>query len=231
MTDGATCEEVRELAPELALGATSGEERARALAHLSRCAECRRVVDDLARVTDEVLLLAPQREPPPGFEGRVLSRWRAQRPARGRRRAIAAAVAAALVAAGGAWGGTLAATKLDRQIGGYYREILGRVNGKYFSAAPLRTEGDRQVGSVFMYEGKPSWIFVVVRKGAVPGMREVVLVPRRGAAVHLATMHIGREGATWGTQISSGVLGTLAAVRLVDRGGGTMLEAVVRDRS
>src|SRR4051794_41957840 len=85
-----TCEQTRNLAGELALGIADGAERAAALEHLAGCAECRRAVAELSDVTDELLLLAPEREPPPGFESRVLahlqpapaSRPRRPRPAR-----------------------------------------------------------------------------------------------------------------------------------------------------
>jgi hypothetical protein len=67
-----TCEEIRDLAPEIALGIADGEERAEALRHLSTCADCRRVVEQLSQVADELLVLAPAQEPPPGFESRVV---------------------------------------------------------------------------------------------------------------------------------------------------------------
>jgi len=69
-----TCEEVRELAPDIALGLLTGEVRAAALAHLERCGACRADVAGLASAADEVLLLAPEATPPPGFADRVLGR-------------------------------------------------------------------------------------------------------------------------------------------------------------
>ena len=45
------CEDVRELAPELALGLLTGEERAEALAHLEGCDGCRAEVASLAKWT------------------------------------------------------------------------------------------------------------------------------------------------------------------------------------
>jgi anti-sigma factor RsiW len=68
-----TCEQTRGLASELALGIADGAERAAALEHLAGCAECRRAVAELSEVTDELLLRAPEHEPPPGFESRVLA--------------------------------------------------------------------------------------------------------------------------------------------------------------
>ena len=66
------CEETRDLAAEIALGIADGEERAEALRHLSTCGECRRVVEQLSQVADELLMLAPVQEPPAGFESRVV---------------------------------------------------------------------------------------------------------------------------------------------------------------
>ena len=109
------CDEVRDLAPEIALGIADGEERAEALRHLSACAECRRAVERLTEVADELLVVAPVQEPPAGFESRVvqamglqaprprrrLPRWLAPRwlaPRLGPALATAAVTAAALIA-------------------------------------------------------------------------------------------------------------------------------------
>src|SRR5919106_3455442 len=104
MSTDPSCEEVRELAPELALGIASGEERARALGHIANCPECRRVVRELSVAADEILLLAPQRGPSLGFENKVLAAIGSLRP-RGRRLALVAAVflVAASVGAGAAF--------------------------------------------------------------------------------------------------------------------------------
>jgi hypothetical protein len=68
------CTELRELAPEVALGLLTGEARAAALAHLQGCEACRAEVAALAGTADEVLLAAPRVEPPPGFREAVLAR-------------------------------------------------------------------------------------------------------------------------------------------------------------
>ena len=108
-----TCAQLEELAAELALGTVSGAERAAALDHLAGCGACRNLVDQLARVADNLLLLAPVAEPPPGFESKVLSQLgvapapapRASTPIR--RRLLVGVAAVALVAglsgAGAAW--------------------------------------------------------------------------------------------------------------------------------
>jgi len=81
VTERTPCDQVREVAPDVALGLLTGEERAAALAHLERCEGCRAEVASLAMTADEVLLAAPEVEPPPGFGDRVLARLAAERAA------------------------------------------------------------------------------------------------------------------------------------------------------
>jgi anti-sigma factor RsiW len=68
------CARLRELAPELALGVLTGEERAEARKHLATCPDCREYVLELTSVGDGLLALVPGAEPSLGFEDRVLSR-------------------------------------------------------------------------------------------------------------------------------------------------------------
>jgi hypothetical protein len=68
------CSQLRDVAPEVALGLVTGEERAVALAHLEGCAGCRAEVASLAGVADELLLVGPEALPPEGFDRRVLAR-------------------------------------------------------------------------------------------------------------------------------------------------------------
>src|SRR5438046_3047316 len=123
-----TCEQVRDLLPELALGILAGEDRARALDHLTGCADCSNELATLSRAADGLLTLTPQYEPPGGFEGRVLARLRRERPQHRARRFVTFATAAALIAivAGGAvWVGT----SQDRKLGADYKSILALEHG------------------------------------------------------------------------------------------------------
>lgn len=69
-----SCEQMHEMADELALGMLTGTERAAALHHLEHCEGCRGTVASLAVTADLVLLAAPASPPPAGFESRVLAR-------------------------------------------------------------------------------------------------------------------------------------------------------------
>ena len=68
------CAEFADVAAELALGVLTGRERARALAHLDRCEECRENVRQLTVTGEELVGLLPAIEPPAGFESRVMER-------------------------------------------------------------------------------------------------------------------------------------------------------------
>jgi len=65
------CAATRDAAPELALDMLDGAERTEVLHHLARCPRCLAYVAELAQVTDQLVCLAPDVEPPPGFARRV----------------------------------------------------------------------------------------------------------------------------------------------------------------
>src|SRR5262249_21879204 len=130
------CAEIRELAPELALGIVDGEQRARALEHLADCPDCRRRLEELSEVADELLLLAPHREPPVGFEERALAPLEpAPKPRRRRRvRLVFAPVAAAAAAVAV----TLAIVAGDLRDASHYHQALDTAHGKEFESYSLR---------------------------------------------------------------------------------------------
>lgn len=94
-----SCATVRERAPELALGILSGAERAEVLLHVNGCARCQAFVDEHSEIADLLPYLAPEVEPPAGFERHVLAALRGDRRRNARRwvAAVAATAAAAVV--------------------------------------------------------------------------------------------------------------------------------------
>ena len=106
--DHAACGPTRLVGAELALGVLEGDERGDALAHLAGCAACRAEVRHLAEAVDAVVALAPEAEPPVGFESAVIARIADERagrateeaPGRRRRWLVAAAAAALLLVLG-----------------------------------------------------------------------------------------------------------------------------------
>ena len=93
-----TCAEVRELAPELALGILGGAERAEVVLHVNGCARCQAYVAELTEAADLLPQLVPEAEPPAGFEARTLRRFGADDRQRRRRWIASVAAVAAAVA-------------------------------------------------------------------------------------------------------------------------------------
>ncbi|MFI8497060.1 zf-HC2 domain-containing protein [Streptomyces sp. NPDC085524] len=159
-----TCERLRELGAELALGVLPGRERALAIAHLDHCSACREHVEQLTLAGDGLLGLLPGAEPPVGFETRVTNRLypaRPARPARRRyphlpRRARLAAAAAALALAAG-FGGWSVGTAFDdtRAPAPQAREHADLLQ------AALVADG-HEVGRVYAHPGSPGWVYMSV---------------------------------------------------------------------
>ena len=72
MSTDADCHEIRGLTAEVALGVADGEDRARVLDHVVDCSECRQELEDLTALADDLVVLAPEHEPPLGFELRTV---------------------------------------------------------------------------------------------------------------------------------------------------------------
>jgi putative zinc finger protein len=226
------CERTHELAAELALGILDGEQRAQALRHLAECPECRRAVEELTAVADELLMLAPEREPPAGFESRVLARLQpppaATRPTRRLRRMLAP-VAAAAAAAAIAVAVVVQATGDDRRLADDYRAALAAGHGSSFEAARLRAPGEVPAGVVYAYRGRTSWIFVVVYRAhrAVPYRAE--LATTSGRRVALPSFRLDPKNGTGGEAIPVD-LSAVSSVRLVGPRPGDVLEADLSQR-
>jgi hypothetical protein len=201
VAEGLECTEARELLPELAAGVAAGDERARALGHLSGCPACRREFAATAEVVDELLLLAPEHEPPAGFESSVLARLTPPAPPRRRLRPrlllAASIVAVAGLAAGAVWGQTAD----DRQLASDYRRTLAVAHGHGLSAAPLLLAGGAETGTVFAYDGSPSWIYVTFRSAPPLGRYDVRLLTKDGRRFALRPFTPTPGGTAWGSTI------------------------------
>jgi hypothetical protein len=223
-----SCEHTRQTAAELALGIADGADRAQALRHIAECAECRRAVEELSQVADELLMLAPEREPPMGFESRVLARLQpppstAPRRVRRWRRALVV-LAPPVAAAALAVGVVLGATRDDHRLAEQYRATLAEAHGSYFEAARLRAPGDVPAGVVYAYRGTPSWIFVYVDAAHRSTTYSVELATTSGKRVPLPSFRIDPATGSAGVAIPLDIH-SVAAVRLVGSERGDVLEA------
>jgi hypothetical protein len=222
-----TCEQTRSLASELALGITDGAERAQAIEHLARCADCRRAVAELSEVTDELLLLVPEREPPVGFESRVLMRVKPA-PANLRRRRRArralAVLAPAAVTAAIATVVVLSATSDDRRLAGQYRAALAAAHGTSFEAARLHAPANLPAGVVYAYRGAPSWIFLYLDRAHRSTRYRTELAMTSGRRVRMPSLRIDPATGSGGQSIRVD-LHDVVSVRLVGPTPGDVLEA------
>jgi hypothetical protein len=218
MTDQ-TCERLREIAPEVALGIADGADRAWALDHLAECPGCRDRVERMSTVADELLLMAPQAEPPAGFEERVAG---AMEPAPRRRlwprlRVAVPAFAAAAVAAAAVW----FALAPDRHLADSYRDTLAVAHGQRFAAAPVTMADGKDVGYVYGYQGRASWVFAVMYDCPYDGRYQLQGVTADGNTVPISPIDI-KDGRGSVGKVTSVDYDSLTEVRMVDDNGHTI---------
>jgi Putative zinc-finger len=222
------CEEIRDLAPEIALGVADAEERAEALQHLSACEDCRRAIEQLSQVADELLVLAPAQEPPPGFESRVVEAI-APRPVRRQRAAwlkprwLATRVAPALATAAVTAVALVAVYADDHRTADRYRETLAAADGRYFLAEQLRDETGARGGVAFGYEGSPSWLLLTVDPAHRDSVERAELVTRDGRTLPLRSLELDQAG-SWGGAIPVDLY-QVDSIRLLGQQPGDVLQA------
>jgi hypothetical protein len=211
------CAEVRELAPELALGILGGADRADVVLHVNGCARCQAYVAELTEAADVLPQLVPEVEPPVGFEARTLRRLDDDT-RRARRRWVAsiAAVAAAVA--------ILSITIV---------RVVDAGDDATTAARATTTSAGSQTGvpvSVAMEGGQvpapAGWAYVTdghgvaiaVDYGVAAGDYLVRVEPTTGAATGIGTMTIDGNRGSW-TGRSEPALTTGARIALVDDTG------------
>ena len=215
-----TCAEVEALAAELALGTVSGAERAGALDHLAGCSACRGLVDQLARAADNLLLLAPVVEPPPGFETKVLARMgvapvgERRRPRR-RRLAVgiaAVALVAAMSGAGVAW------LAEGRERPGDIRTVL------------IADDEGQWTCRAMVYGDNPTWLVVSLDRldGSNNAFTVEALQQGRTEPVPVGTLALEKGHGTLARPLELPA-GELESVRVLDRGGRVRYEMFFED--
>ena len=208
------CPEVRELAPEIALGIVSGSQRADALQHASECGPCRVFVGELAEAADALPLLAAEAEPPAGFEERVVSALKAPR-WRNRRRVVAAIAVA------------VAAATIVSIVGVRIVESSQETTGSRAAASAVRSvemmgANGLNVGNVFATNGEPATVVVNVNYAVSQGTYGIEY--RAGSTTkHLGDIHIRDGQGSWGsvTRLPTGDGGSVV---LVDDQGNVVCE-------
>jgi hypothetical protein len=207
------CEELREVAAELALATSPGKQRAAALAHIDGCADCRLVVEELSDAADALLLLAPEAEPPAGFAGRVLSGLGPSRPSRWRDRARVAAVAAAVLSLG-------VATAIGvRHEGAPLSRPSSALRAPGVRVARFVSgPGEHVQGEVFAAIGRPSSVFMTVSDEGSSDIYRCELELDDGQLIEIGRFQLHDGSGSWGMNVATD-LHQLKAVRLLDEHG------------
>jgi hypothetical protein len=102
--------------------------------------------------------------------------------------------------------------------------VLSEGQGTFFAAAPLRGS-DGRVGTVFGYEGNPSWIMATLQPpSGDKGVYRVQVVTRDGRYLALGEAVLGGDHLTWGRQIPVD-LSTVHELRFVGSDGSPRMAA------
>jgi anti-sigma-K factor RskA len=205
------CPEVRDLAPELALGVLGGPERAEAVLHVNGCARCQALVAEYAEVADALPALAPEAEPPPGFEARTLARLAVPRRRSRRRLTVAVAVAAA------------AAAILSIAI---VRVVESSTDGAPEPVAVAMVDGSGALPAGWAYVTEGRSVAVALDYGIVDGEYTVRVDPAVGAPADLGTITVsGGRGSFTGR--SARPLSPGSTIAVVDAAGVRMCRGTV----
>jgi hypothetical protein len=106
-------------------------------------------------------------------------------------------VGVAILAAGAVWWQTAD----DRELASNYRHTLRVAHGHGLSAAPLLLAGGAETGTVFAYDGSPSWIYVTFRSAPPQGRYDVRLQTKDGRRLALRPFTAKPGGTAWGSTI------------------------------
>jgi hypothetical protein len=175
---------------EVALGVASGRRRAEILRHVENCSVCSNELDNLALTADAVLRLAPEIDPPLGFESRVAKRIHEglhSRRTRNSHRSLKLAVAALVAAIVGFSLGSLFATGTT---------VTHSISSSLASSR-LESHG-RAVGEVFLANGNPSWMYMSVESGNLSGVVRCEIVLAKGGVENIGQFTLYAGNGSWG---------------------------------
>jgi hypothetical protein len=206
----------------LALGTLTGRDRAVLLAHLEGCRQCSDEVEQLSLAADSLLPLAPEVNPPAGFEVRVFERMGIEVPSRGRPalsgpRRFVLGVAAAVVAVGGAFGIGL---WVDRGPAPAPTQAVARL----FEAD--LTSANQSRGELYIAEGHPGWLFMTIDGAGMTGYVTCRLETESGADVTVGRFWLSAGEGTWASALSVPAA-TVRTASLVTSDGTVLARAAV----
>ena len=203
------CDEHADNLAELALGILTGRERAATLAHVDACPRCAEELEQLAHVSDAVVSIAPQMEPPVGFEVRLFSRMGlteappTPRVAPARRRATPLR----WVAASPRWALAAAAVVIALVLGLSLGLSSGPVRTgptqslRHEVETAALTEKGRTVGRVSTYGGTNPWMIVTLAGSSTDGRVTCEVVTANGVTQKVGSFSAKDGYGAWGAPL------------------------------
>jgi anti-sigma-K factor RskA len=178
---------------ELALGVLTGRARAKALSHVESCPRCAEDLEQLSRVADAVVQVAPDVEPPMGFEVRLFERMGMADVRHTRRRLrpslwVPAAVAAAAVALALGLGLTMTSSPAPTATAPTH-------HGKVISADFV--ENGAAVGRVTAGGGVHPWLSMMLADSTARGTVNCIVVTADGVTHHVGTFVAKKGYGAW----------------------------------
>jgi hypothetical protein len=214
-----SCEGFQEDLTAIALDSLSGRRRSEVLSHVESCQRCAIELEQLSMVADAVLHLAPEEDPPVGFELRLAQRLQAGATQQRSHRFSRAhyLVAAALIVAIGFGVGAL--------VGSHSAKNASQSTANLASAT-LSSRG-RAVGEVFVSGGKPSWMFMAIDSPSWSGEVTCQLILANGSAETVGSFELSDGYGSWGAPLTSSA-GRVRGARLITVGGAVVASASFR---
>jgi anti-sigma factor RsiW len=216
--DPGQCELVQDELAEFALGTLYGRSRSEVLHHVGSCARCAAKLERFSVVADTLLQLAPEIEPPLGFELRLAERIQTSasvhRPRRFRRASALSVAAMVMVVLGFGLGMLVTPRGANNQ---------GRSATANLTSANLTSQG-HVLGEVVISGGSPAWMFMTVNEGARSG-RVICDVTLAGGKVESIGAFVLTGGyGSWGAPLTSPV-SKVRSARLIAQNGTVLATA------
>ena len=225
-----SCAGFGDVAAELALGVLTGRERAEALAHLDHCEACREHVRQLTMTGEGLLGLLPSREPPTGFETRVMERLglAVPRPRTAVRIGPVSRLAGRLrgrpkrrsderdtVRPSGLWlasgprrlvaAAAVALALVAAGLGGWglHGATSPATASPPLSSASLLSASHQAVGKIFYYDGNPNWIYMSVTMDAGSSTVICQLESTDGHFTTVGSFRLRDGHGSWGSTVTA----------------------------
>jgi anti-sigma factor RsiW len=215
--DRASCEAISANLLEFALGTISGNHRSVLIEHLESCSDCRAELASLTAVTDSLLWLAPQAEPPLGFESRVVERFSdsAAPMARRHHRALWL-VAAALIFV------------VSFGIGTTIHEGTSKTPSATSKPLTARLMSDGEVlGQVFVSPGRPPWLYMSVDDDSLTGVAWCEVTLKDGRVVDVGSFSLKHGYGAWTSRLNVAA-NQIRGAELIGASGAVIASATLR---